>query len=309
KNFAHKLLIMSIFGDDGVDDLLNSSIQNFNDDQLPGETDDNINVFGEDEVVEGQNAEDATTAPVKVQPKKRAVLNPRPRLNVEVLRGPRGLHTIEDYFKDIKYKGKGHEKEDLDEVMRRLQHWGHRMYPTYKLDDVLTNIERLGKKKPLQVHMSRYRLGMLESMKNHGEINEEMDDDEDQPPNVADEPYDEFDALLDEQIAISKVASYTPGPNNTRHSGTGTGSITNTSISSSNVTTHSFSRANAVASTPYAGQANLNDSDLAVPSTPNQISTPVTKQLTAEQIARIAENKRLAQERLAAKKRIQQFQS
>ena len=141
---------------------------------------------------------------------------------------------------------------------------------------------------------------MLESMNNHGEINVDMNDDE---------PYDEFDALLDEQIAISKVSSYTPGLNNTRYSGTGTGSNTNISISSSSVTTPSFSRVNAVASTPYAAQADLNYSDLAVPLTPKQISTPVTKQLTAEQIARIAENKRLAQERLAAKKRIQQFQS
>lgn len=292
---------MSIFGGD-VDDLLN-----FNDDQLPGAADDNGNIF-EEEGGESENIEGTTDAPVKVQPKKRTVLNPRPRLNVEVLRGPRGLHTIEDYFKDIKYKGKGQEKEDLDEVLRRLQHWGHRMYPTYKFDDVLTNIERLGKKKPLQVHMSRYRLGMLESMKNHGEINEVMDDDEDQPPNTADEPYDEFDALLDEQIAISKVAPHTPGKNNTRYAGGAADTMANASISSSSSTFSPFSVSNVVSSTQCIGKDNLDDSDLATPLPSSQVTTPVIKNLAAEQLARIAENKRLAQERLAARKRQQQQQ-
>ncbi|KAM7351942.1 protein TIPIN homolog [Cochliomyia hominivorax] len=296
---------MSLFGDDGVDDLLNGNFHNEGD-QLPEDGDDNEQLFGDNEQDE-ENQEGGTAVPVKVQPKKRNVLNPRPRLNVEVLSGPRGIHTIEDYFKDIKFKGKGREKEDLDEIMRRMQHWGHRMYPTYKFDDVLANIERLGRKKPLQVHMSRYRLGMLESMKNHGEIHEGDDEDE-QPAAVADEPYDEFDALLDEQIAISKTDPRTPGPNNSRYSGGGgMGSSANTSMTSSSFTTPSFSRGNAVVSTPYTGHGNLNDtSDLATPLPPSQPSTPAPKQLSAEQMARIAENRRLAQERLAAKKRQQQ---
>ncbi|XP_023296865.2 protein TIPIN homolog [Lucilia cuprina] len=298
---------MSIFGDDGVDDLLNGNFHN-DGDQLPDDNDDNEQLFADNEPGEGdnENQEGATAVPVKVQPKKRNVLNPRPRLNVEVLRGPRGLHTIEDYFKDIKFKGKGREKEDLDEVMRRLQHWGHRMYPTYKFDDVLANIERLGKKKPLQVHMSRYRLGMLESMKSHGEVND-ADEDDEQPAATADEPYDEFDALLDEQIAISKVDPRTPGPSTSRYSAGAMGSTTNASIASSSFATPSFSRGNAVVSTPYTVQGNLNDtSDLATPLPPSQPTTPAAKQLSAEQMARIAENRRLAQERLAAKKRQQQ---
>ncbi|XP_065355918.1 protein TIPIN homolog [Calliphora vicina] len=297
---------MSIFGDDGVDDLLNGNLHN-DEDQLPGDADDNDQIFGDNEQAEGETQEGAAAVSAKVQPKKRNVLNPRPRLNVEVLRGQRGLHTIEDYFKDIKYKGKGNEKEDLDEVMRRMQHWGHRMYPTYKFDDVLANIERLGKKKPLQVHMSRYRLGMLESMKNYGEINDGEGDDDDQPPAAADEPYDEFDALLDEQIAISKIDPRTPGPSTSRYSGGGMGTSTNISVSSSSFATPSFSKGNAVISTPYTGQGNLNDtSDLATPLPPSQPTTPAAKQqLSAEQMARIAENRRLAQERLAAKKRAQ----
>lgn len=283
---------MSIFGDDGVDDLLN--------DNIPGEE----RLFGDDdeqEVPEGNEPNPSGTS-VKVQPKKRAVVNPRPRLTVETLRGPRGLHTIEDYFKDVKFKGKGYEKHDLDEILRRLQHWGHRMYPTYKFDDIILNIERLGKKKPLQVHMSRYRLGMLESIKTHGDLNEGAEDGNDvAAEGEADEPFDEFDALLDEQIAISKIAPRTPATNISRYSGLNV----NSSIASSSFGTPSFSRANAAMSTPYVGvPQKLHDiDDLASPLPPSQPSTPPTKQqLTAEQMARIAENRRLAQERLAAKK-------
>ncbi|XP_061398229.1 protein TIPIN homolog [Musca vetustissima] len=286
---------MSIFGDDGVDDLLNGN-----------DLDNNEQLFGDDEAQENNENDGETPASsgtaVKVQPKKRNVLNPRPRLTEETLRGPRGLHTIEEYFSDIKFKGKGYEKQDLDEIMRRLQHWGHRMYPTYKFDDVLANIERLGKKKTLQVHMSRYRLGMLEATKTHGNMNEaDGDGDELAAEAGADEPFDEFDALLDEQIAISKIAPRTPAPSSSKyaaHNANNTGMSTSSSFS-----TPSFSRGNAVMSTPYSGIHNLNDtSDLATPLPQSQPSTPATKQLTAEQMARIAENRRLAQERLAAKK-------
>lgn len=47
-------------------------------------------------------------------------------LNVERLKGPRGIIAIDDFFSDIKFKGKGYEKQDLDDVMKRLEHWAHR---------------------------------------------------------------------------------------------------------------------------------------------------------------------------------------
>jgi TIMELESS-interacting protein len=47
-------------------------------------------------------------------------------LNVERFKGQRGIIAVEDYYKDMKFKGKGYEKQDLDEVMKRLEHWAHR---------------------------------------------------------------------------------------------------------------------------------------------------------------------------------------
>ncbi|XP_034097346.1 protein TIPIN homolog [Drosophila nasuta] len=284
----------TIFGDDGVDDLFNDNHTIANegdDDQLPsdGEPDNGEKLFGDDADADEAGAGGEA---IKVEPKKRAVRNPRPRLTVDKLRGPRGLHTIENYFKDIKYKGKGHEKADLDEVLRRLQHWGHRMYPNYTFDDVLNNIERLGKKKPLQVHMTRYRLGQLDELNLQDEVRDEQADDED-ADGAAAEPFDEFDALLGEQIAMSKLAPRTPAVNKR-----------NTSVNSSNSTlvTPSFSR-HAVVSTPYSvAPPSAHDmSDYGQPLPPSQPATPSAQKLSSDQMARIAENRRLAQERLRAK--------
>lgn len=279
---------MSLFGDDGVGDLFN---ENLDENRLPSD-DEHERADGEQEA-DGVNG---SGEPVKVEPKKtRSVRNPRPRLTIDTLQGPRGIHTIEDYFKDMKFQGKGHERRDLNEVMRRLQHWAHRMYPSYKFDDVVGTIERLSKKKPLQVHMSKYRLGMLQP-----DIipDNQMENDDEEV--MEDEPFDEFDALLGEQIAISKLAPKTPSS-----------SRPHSSMSGSSLTTSAFSRGANVMSTPYTGVMNLDDSDLAQPLPPSQPSTPMRQsspekvekpKLTSEQMARIAENRRLAMERLKAKK-------
>jgi hypothetical protein len=45
-------------------------------------------------------------------------------------------------------RGKGREFEDLDVVMKRMEHWAHRLYPKLPFDSVLEVIaNRLGKRK------------------------------------------------------------------------------------------------------------------------------------------------------------------
>lgn len=63
-----------------------------------------------------------------VQPKIKVVKAKRKlnTLNIEKLKGPRGIIAIDEFFENIKFKGKGYEKEDLDSVMKRLEHWAHR---------------------------------------------------------------------------------------------------------------------------------------------------------------------------------------
>lgn len=202
---------MSLMEDGGLSEYLNEG--NYNDeDALPDGSEENP--FGpDDEHIDG----DSGTAGVKVEPKKRCIRNPKPRLTIQLLRGPKGIHTIEDHFKGLKLRGKGYEREDLDEIMERLQSWGSFLYPLDTFDNLLNTIERLNKKRELQTHMARYRAGLLESMKMKddkvGAENGEGGEVGDEAKMVArpdDEPFDEIDALLDQQIAMSMMTNDTP---------------------------------------------------------------------------------------------------
>ena len=66
--------------------------------------------------------------------------------------GRRGILALHAAFKDIKLKGKGYEKDNLDLVMKKLDHWAHRLFPKLPFDDCIERVEKLGSKKPVQVH-------------------------------------------------------------------------------------------------------------------------------------------------------------
>ncbi|XP_058801355.1 protein TIPIN homolog [Phymastichus coffea] len=119
----------------------------------------------------------------KVKPPKKRTLNKRFVLNTERLKGPKGIHTIEKLYEGFKFQGKGHEKEDLDKVMKRLEYWAFRLYPKLHFDDFLDKCEHLGHKKDLQTHLKRYRLGLLSADDIRPEFIVENDDDDDRQNN------------------------------------------------------------------------------------------------------------------------------
>ncbi|XP_024876361.1 protein TIPIN homolog [Temnothorax curvispinosus] len=145
--------------------------------------------------------------------KSHVVRNPVPKLNTERLKGPNGIQTIEKYFEGFKFNGKGHERTDLDRIMKRLEHWSYRLFPKYHFDDFLTRVEQLGTKKDLQVFIKKYRLDMILSDDNLITHDDDMDkDDEDQQESA---PLDDFDLLITEQIQKQKQAetrASVPGP-------------------------------------------------------------------------------------------------
>ena len=120
-----------------------------------------------------------------------------PRLNTEFLKGPKGVHKIEKYFEGFKFYGKGREKDDLDRIMKRLEHWTHRLFPKLKFDDGLAKIEHLGSKKDLQVFLKKYRTDMI-SADEDLMTTDIVSDNDDEPGETA--PVEEFDLLLAEQI-------------------------------------------------------------------------------------------------------------
>lgn len=199
------------------------------------------------------------------------------RLNIERLKSERGIHTVEKYFTDIKFVGKGHERHDLNNVMKRLEHWAHRLYPNYNFDDFIGTVEKLGRKKQMQTHMYRYRQGLLDEVVKN---NIEHDDNEEERMDQTSEPIDELDEIINQQIEHYSVAPQTPAHDRTFDS-----------IRSSMVDTPRLRQQMPVkASTPIVGNAG------------NESVTAPANKLTSEQMAKIAENRRLAQERLQKKK-------
>lgn len=217
---------------------------------------------------------------------KRSVFCLQLRLNVERLKSDRGIHTVENYFKDMKFHGKGHERDDLNAMIKRLEHWAHRLYPNYTFDDFVTQVEKLGRKKELQTHMYRYRHGLLEDTAKNKENNGTEEGDEMNMIHMEGvEPIDELDEIIDQQIQNYTMPSrllQTPSHDRTFDS-----------IRSSLIATpHLRDHQPVEASTPIARPTMAQPSD-------EPVARPA---LSSEQMARIAENRRLAQERLRLKK-------
>ncbi|XP_037052369.1 protein TIPIN homolog [Bradysia coprophila] len=265
---------MDVFGDD-IDSILGNDALNKN-----------IGSGAENEDGNNSDTKDEEGTSKPVDPKRRTIRKPQLRLNVERMIGAeRGVHTLEKYFQGIKYSGKGHEKEDLDNVLKRMEHWAHRLYPKYNFKDFLATAEQLGKKKQLQTHMNRYRQGMLELT-----VKPVVEDEPDEME-VVDQPFDDIDELLGQQIEKYKTAPSATKANNT----------TFDSMRSSVITTPKFmGRRPMEASTPMSpmGCRPLDETPIPIPSQPD---TP-RPQLTAEQRAMIAENRLKALERLKARR-------
>lgn len=199
---------------------------------------------------------------------------------MERLKSDRGIHTVEKYCADLKFRGKGHEKEDLNNIMKRLEHWAHRLYPSYKFDDFIGVVEKLGKKKEMQTHMYRYRHGLLEDMPNQ-ELNAENDAEEGETVLRGDDPIDELDEIIEQQIQnYTNLAPKTPAHETTFDS-----------IRSSMIASPRLQRQIPIeASTPIVAAKSVDTG-----------KDPSTATLTSEQMAKIAENRRLAKEKLMKK--------
>lgn len=169
--------------------------------------------------------------------------------------------------------------------MKRLEHWAHRLYPNYRFDDFVSQVEKLGRKKEMQTHMHRYRHGMLEELirnKDDDQLEEQNEDAHSRIEGI--EPIDELDEIIDQQIqnyTLLSSGSKTPAHDRTFES-----------IRSSVIATPRLREQNPIEqSTPLAKPLLQTD----FPSTP-------PPKLSSDQMARIAENRRQAQERLRLKR-------
>uniref|UniRef100_A0A0A9ZHR8 TIMELESS-interacting protein n=1 Tax=Lygus hesperus TaxID=30085 RepID=A0A0A9ZHR8_LYGHE len=128
-----------------------------------------------------------------VKPKRTVTRAPRPKLDPARLLGPRGIFVLSSTFDSVKFKGKRHELDDLNNILSRLQHWAHRLFPKLTFEDCIERIEELGHKREIQTNMHKLRMGMVDL--NGGQ--EQVADDEEARPASPDPPVDDaFDQLI-----------------------------------------------------------------------------------------------------------------
>ncbi|KAJ8417227.1 hypothetical protein AAFF_G00284540 [Aldrovandia affinis] len=92
--------------------------------------------------------------------KRRSVKRPQPKLDSQRLVSERGLPALRTLFDNVRFKGKGHEAEDLRVLMQRMENWAHRLYPKLQFEDFIDKLESLGGKKEVQTCLKRIRLDM-----------------------------------------------------------------------------------------------------------------------------------------------------
>lgn len=91
---------------------------------------------------------------------QKAVKRPRPRLDAQRLISERGLPALRHMFDNVKFKGKGHEAEDLKTLIQHMEHWAHRLFPQLQFEDFIDRVESLGNKKEVQTCLKRIRLDL-----------------------------------------------------------------------------------------------------------------------------------------------------
>lgn len=155
------------------------------------------------------------------------------------------------------------------------------MYPKYKLDDSLNAIERLGKKRETVIHMQRYRLGQLTK---DDEVLEASDEDDNVAAPREDEPMDEFEALIDEQIALSTV-----NHSRTAHDKS-FGNISGI-FSSTKIQDRSFGSTQQASQTQPKSQYPPESQSHTQPSQPPKTQAPAQPGVSDEMRAKIAENR------------------
>ncbi|ESN90387.1 hypothetical protein HELRODRAFT_189853 [Helobdella robusta] len=122
---------------------------------------------GSSEVRDGRNVEAAgegdevlsNLKDVSKETKKRTI-RPQIKLDVDKLKGSRGLQALPKIFKKVHLKGKGHEAHDLDLIMTHLEHWAHRLMPKIPFCEFVERMEKLGTRKEVQTCLKRIRLDL-----------------------------------------------------------------------------------------------------------------------------------------------------
>ncbi|KAJ6218917.1 hypothetical protein RDWZM_004729 [Blomia tropicalis] len=88
-------------------------------------------------------------------PVKSIVVKPRLILKEKHLMSRKGLAALPDVLSNAKFKGSGHELDDLRLLLSKSRHWAHRVFPTLRFEDFVEKSEKLGSKKRVRLFANR----------------------------------------------------------------------------------------------------------------------------------------------------------
>ncbi|XP_065590169.1 TIMELESS-interacting protein [Cyrtonyx montezumae] len=120
----------------------------------PGRDDEWTQANGDPDGNQQSEAKDSSAAA------RKAVKRSIPKLDAHRLVSERGLPALRHMFDNVKFKGKGHEAEDLKTLLRHMEHWAHRLFPKLQFDEFIDRVETLGNKKEVQTCLKRIRLDL-----------------------------------------------------------------------------------------------------------------------------------------------------
>uniref|UniRef100_A0A1I8A084 TIMELESS-interacting protein n=1 Tax=Steinernema glaseri TaxID=37863 RepID=A0A1I8A084_9BILA len=86
--------------------------------------------------------------------RKRAVI---PKLGPNELIGKRGIASLYRDFENYKVNPKMDEYENLNMIMKKIEHWGHLLYPRLHFDDLTNKLDSVGQKAVVKLHMRHLR--------------------------------------------------------------------------------------------------------------------------------------------------------
>ena len=89
--------------------------------------------------------------------RKKSLLPPKPRAKLDSARilGPNGFNLLFTRAKRLRFKGRGHETEDLRQLISFYKDWAHGLFPKLPYEDVIKMVERRCRTRDLHVSMHR----------------------------------------------------------------------------------------------------------------------------------------------------------
>lgn len=237
---------------------------------------------------------------------KRTVKKPRPKLDPERLLSDRGLPALLNECKRVKFKGRGYEFQDLDRLLFKYEAWANRVLPKCTFTEIIERLERVGSRREIQVALHRLRNGIWPPYVSAEHVHTSDSEDDDHPVGSGG-LVERTDATMDDEAAWERALQAIPVQRTADEH-----SLPQYRSPGSSAPSDSFSELEDTYpqlpplrhSPPPAALSSINISS----KSPEPIPSPSTT-VDASFESRADRNRRLALERLEARRRLEQSQT